>query len=177
VETVLRHPAPRNENVGRGFMTLAAFQIAYDVSRDWGQILVPLLLTGGWLLGFVVAVRIMRNRSDKKDSRFVILWLAIWVLMGGFGFGHLWYQHFHCVSELKSGHFLQTEGPITYFRPEAGKTGEKFTVGNETFEYYSANLGGGGMRYTSGSLHVGTYVRVTYDRNRMILRLEVRHPD
>ncbi len=158
-------------------MALAAFQIAYDVSRDWGQILVPLLLTGGWLLGLIVVLRIMRNPSDKKDSRLAILWLAIWALIGGFGFGNVWYQHFHLIRELKSGHFLQTEGPITFFRPESGKTSERFTVGNETFEYYSANLGGGGMRYTSGSLHVGAYVRVTYNRDRMILRLEVRRDD
>ena len=159
----------------------AASQIVYDVSRDWHQILVPIVFTTGWLFFLVVVIRVMRKQSQRaRDRLFGFVWLTGWIGLGGFGFGNVWYQHFHCIRELKSGDFLVAEGPITFFRPEVGKVSEKFTVCYETFEYYSANLGGGGMRYSAGAggpLHPGAYVRVFYDRNRMILRLEVRQPD
>ncbi|HEY2587548.1 MAG TPA: hypothetical protein VGI81_17515 [Tepidisphaeraceae bacterium] len=162
-------------------MALAAFEVVYDVSSDWSQILVPIVLTSGWLVGLVGVPQVLWSWSEQGRHRlFALVWLAGWAVVGGVGFGNVWYQHVHCIRELKSGDYLVAEAPITYFRPEIGKASEKFTVGGETFEYYSANLGAGGMRYTggvSGPLHVGAYVRVAYGRDRRILRLEIRQPD
>ena len=156
-----------------------AFQTLYDVSRDWGQMIVPILLTAGWLIGFAVFIRILRSDKQRKPI-LLFVWLAAWTAVGCLGFGNVWFQHFRCIHELKSGHYLIAEGPITFFRPEVGKSSEQLTVAGQTFEYYSANLSRGGMRYTgaaSSKLHLGAYVRVAYDRNRSVLRLELRQRD
>ena len=161
-------------------MPPAGFQTFFDVSQDWGELLIPLLLTIGWLLGYFVVIKVVRSSSSSGGPRvFLWVWLTGWTVGGGFGFGNVWYQHFRCVRQLRSGNCRVVEGPITSFRPEQGKVSEQFAVGGVTFEYYSANLGGGGMRSSggaSGPLHAGTYVRVAYDTDGAILRLEVCQP-
>jgi hypothetical protein len=122
-------------------MAAGTFVTFYDVSRDWSGRVIPVLMSAGWLLGYLVAIRVAKSKDQKRV--FLWVWLTMWTVLGGFGFGSVWYQYFHCIQELKSGHFQVVEGPITNFRPEVGKNSEQLAVGGVTFEYYSATLSGG----------------------------------
>jgi hypothetical protein len=94
------------------------FRVLYDVSRDWIGF-APVALTLLWLLALIVAVKVFRRLKSSEGSRAgVLFWLANWMIIGGIGFRNVWYKHFHCISQLKSGKVQVVSGTITEFVPE-----------------------------------------------------------
>ena len=89
--------------------------IFYDVSRD-GIGLAPILLTLTWLAGLAGGIVIAIRRPIGR--RFIYAWLVAWTIMGGVGFGNVWYQHIKRVRELGSGGYRVVERRAPTFRPQ-----------------------------------------------------------
>ena len=155
---------------------MGTYQILYDVSRSPIE-LAPGFGTAVWMLGFAMAIIMVKSKLTGQSPRLFWPWLAVWLGLGGFGFGTVWYEHSRCVRELESGKFQVVEGQVTRLRPQRGKHGEEFAVGGVTFHNFSAKLARG--RPTAGTnvpLHVGACVRIAYDTRGEILRLEIQQP-
>lgn len=72
----------------------------YDVGRD-GIGLAPWVFVTVWL-GAIVAVAIA-IRKTPVARLFLCLWLFLWVSLGGFGLGNVFYQYAANYRALKSG--------------------------------------------------------------------------
>jgi hypothetical protein len=155
--------------------------VVYDILRD-GIGVAEVVGSLGWLAGFCVAVWLLvweYRRRKPVAWAWALVVLPFLGLVGYFGIGNVWDQHFRCIAWARSGEFKVVEGRVTYFDPlELGKKGpERFTVEGITFEYMDSYLGQGGFRYSfgpNGPLQQGVQVRVSYREGR-ILRLEILH--
>lgn len=158
-------------------MTPTHWITLYDVSRD-GIGILPWLFALFWIAMIVVISLALRNRDNRRIA--LSIWLAAWLLMGGFGLGNVFYQYFANIHALKTGACQIVEGPIAGFHPEdhRRKSEEQLMVGGRMFRYSSSNLGGGGLRSSSAftpPLRDGLYVKIWY-RNDVICRLEASSP-
>ncbi len=146
----------------------------YDVSRD-GIGIIPWFLAALWVAGIIGGgISIKKNPIGRI---FVSLWLAFWLVAGGFGYGAVFYQYAVNLRALRTGSYETVEGPIeNLHRQNPMKKGdsEHFVVDGHEFQYSSANLGGSGLR-SSKSLRVplkdGLYVKI-WHRHGIICRLD-----
>ena len=156
-------------------MQIVAWTTLYDVSRD-GIGLTPWLLVMMWIAGICAgAIAIKRSPIGRV---FITFWLVAWVLMGGVGFGNIFYQYEQNRHALKAALCRIVEGEISNFHrqvPFKKGDSERFTVGGEEFSYSNGNLGSGGLR-SSASFNIplaeGLNVRI-WSRNKVICRLDV----
>ena len=147
--------------------------VLYDVIRD-GIGYTPWLLMIAWATGAVVVGRAFLREPKQRAG--AVLWLTVWVGLGGFGFGNVVTQYLKNRSALRAGTGQISEGTLQQFHRQTHAKGsqESFVVGGTQFEYSDSNLGGGGMRSSQGfdpPLENGLYVKVT-TRGKVIIRLE-----
>src|SRR5207253_2173954 len=123
--------------------------VIYDITRD-GVGVAPIGVLLMWLGGaVVVVVAALRPRGPRRiPVPGAALWLALWLTIGGFGIGNVFYQHFRCRAWAASGSFDVVQGVVTDYQPEASspRKSERLTVGGHTWTYGTANLGSGGYR-------------------------------
>src|SRR5579859_3582371 len=155
-------------------MTPTHWITLYDVSRD-GIGIIPWLFAIFWIAGIIAVPLAVRKRSNRRGA--LSIWLALWVLLGGFGLGNVFYQYFANIHALKTGACQMVEGPIAGFHPQDHRRkgdSEQFVVGGQAFLYSSSNLAGGGLRSSAGfsiPLRDGLYVKI-WHRKGVICRLE-----
>lgn len=159
-------------------MPAHSFQTLYDVSRDSGLPGLPALITLAWLIPSIVGRMLIKRTSTGKNPRvFVCCWLSLSAVLMGIGYGVVSREHFARVHELESRQFQVVEGPVMSYRPARPKRSEQFTVGGITFSCFSVHHSQAAWPGDARSpLQVGTYLRVTYDRDLNILRLETPDP-
>ena len=154
--------------------------VIYDILRD-GIGATPIVLFLLWLLGPVVVLSMVlrpRRGSRPPPGLGLSIGLALWLVPGGFGFGNVFYRHFHCRAAAASGNVQIVQGPVTAYHPEdpdKREGQEIISVSGRTWTYSSANLSRGGYRgkpSAKNRIRVGSTVRIaSYDGR--ILKLEL----
>src|SRR2546421_10557416 len=101
-----------------------AATVIYDILRD-GIGPTPIVLCLAWLLGLATSVwvfarpgRAVRPPSRRSSGRLVLVWFALYVGAGGFGFGNVFYQHHRCRPAAASGSAPTIQGPLTHLYPQ-----------------------------------------------------------
>jgi hypothetical protein len=150
----------------------------YDVSRD-GIGIIPWFLAAIWVGGIIGGVIAIKKNPIGRLP--VSLWLAFWLVAGGFGYGNVFYQYAVNLRALRTGPWETIEGPIENLHrqnPMQKGDREHFVVDGHEFEYSSANLGGSGLRSSTNfkvPLRNGLYVKL-WHRRGIIYRLDASPP-
>src|SRR4051812_18189796 len=116
--------------------------VIYDILRD-GIGAVPIVLTSLWLLGPVVVIGIIvRPRRGPRRPAGVgfMVWLMLWLGLGGFGFGNVFYQHLRCRRAAASRNVQVVQGAVTAYHPRDPHTEgdrEILTVAGQNWTYSS----------------------------------------
>src|SRR5438874_12574493 len=132
--------------------TMLSVTVIYHILRDRVGA-TPIVLFLFWLLGAVLGPwAVLRwGRASRRPSsrRGLLIWLALWLAVGGFGFGNVFFQHFRCRAAAASGKGQVVQGTVTAYHPEdpdKRENRETLSVAGQTWTYYSAGLGSGGYR-------------------------------
>ncbi len=157
-----------------GALTTMQYQVVYDILNEPTDISFILVWIAGIIVGtgFLLYGIRLHNRFHRIFSS---IWLSGWIILGGLGFGNVYFQRAQCNSWARVGDVQLAEGPITDFKPSDGHHDEEFTVGDTTFKYADNDLSRCGFSNTTaygGPIHSGLQVRIAHHGGH-ILKLEI----
>jgi len=155
------------------------YELAYDALNERYPF-ENFVMLGIWLIGLAVTLQAFLNfhKKQQKDKKgFIKIWLLGWIVLGGIGFGNVFYQQSQCVKWRQEGLYTITEGIVESFdpMPREGHKSESFRLQNYRFSYSDFSKAKGCFNQTKshgGLIDEGKRVKI-YHHNGVILRIEV----